>query len=119
MSSNLIQVIKQAAKDAIDAENPADLRFGTVTSVAPLQITVTPSFILPEPLLVVPEHLKNHMVDIGKMGPNGSMRPYQVMVYSGLAINDRVAMLRAKGGQHYFILGRISGGGSTIQDDLR
>lgn len=107
--SNLSTVIKKAALQAYDAGNPTDLRFGTVTNVDPLEITVTQKFVLPEEVLVVPEHLTNHTVDIGVIGTNGEETHRQMNVYEGLVLNDRVCMIRGQGGQTYYVLGRLYG----------
>lgn len=62
MSTGLIEIMKIAAMDAIENGNPADLKFGTVTSVDPLKVMINNNFILPESLLVVPEHLTDYSV---------------------------------------------------------
>lgn len=107
--SSLTNVVKRAAMQAWDAGNPTDLRFGTVTNVDPLEITVTQKFVLPEEVLVVPEHLTNHTIDIGVIGMDGEETHQQINFYQGLVLNDRVCMIRGIGGQTYYILGRLYG----------
>jgi hypothetical protein len=84
MSTGLIKVIKQASIDAMETGQPCDWRTGVVTSVSPLKVQITPQFILPSSVIVVPLRLKN---DLNK--------------------GDKVALLRQKGGQSYLILDKI------------
>lgn len=62
MSSGLLDIMKRAALDAVDAGQPCDLRTGTVKSVSPLSIQVSSQLILPEALLVVPKSLTDYEV---------------------------------------------------------
>lgn len=64
MASDLIRIIKQASLDAFNNSKPSDLRFGTVASVAPLSVRVTNEFIIPESMLIVPEHLTDREVEV-------------------------------------------------------
>ena len=64
MSTGLGTVIKQLTMDAIENSKPADLRFGTVVTEKPLSIRITNQFILPESILIVPESLTDHEVEV-------------------------------------------------------
>ena len=64
MATGLIKIIKQASMDAFNNSKPSDLRFGTVASVAPLSVRVTNEFIIPESMLIVPEHLTDREVEV-------------------------------------------------------
>lgn len=102
MSSGLIAIIKRAALDAIDNAQMCDLRYGTVVSINPLKVQITNLFTIPEGLLVIPEHLTDHKVEVIIDGDT------QTMTIKGLLkIGDKVALLRKQGGQSYFILDRI------------
>lgn len=84
MSTGLVKVMKMAAIDAMETGQPCDLRTGVITSNNPLKVQITPQFILPKSVLIVPLRLKD---DLHK--------------------GDKVALLRQKGGQSYFILDKI------------
>ena len=84
MSTGLVKGIKMAALEAMETGQPCDLRTGVITSTNPLKVQITPQFILPQSVLLVPLRLKNDL-------HNG----------------DKVALLRQKGGQSYFILDKI------------
>lgn len=90
--ANLLQLIKQAAKDAVEASNPVQVHFGTVLSEEPLEVQVDQRFILPAAALVVPESLGRYE---GR----------------GLTAGDRVLLIRVQGGEKYVILDRVVSGG--------
>lgn len=64
MASGLVNLIKQAAVDAMNNEQMTDLRFGTVVSTNPLKVRVTNQFTIPEELLIVPEHLTDYEKEV-------------------------------------------------------
>lgn len=80
--------IKLLARQERDSSNPTDLRYGVVISDRekgePLEIRITPTFILPLALLIVPTRL------VGTLDRG-----------------DRVALLRESGGRKYFILDKF------------
>lgn len=124
MATGLIELIKRASLDAIDANQMCDLRYGTVTSVSPLKVRVTNQFTIPQSLLIVPEHLTDHDVSVtvswntdSKSGGSGEdsfashnhavSGKKSMRVHGALKKGDKVALLRKTGGQSYFILDRI------------
>ena len=128
MATGLIDIMKRAAMDANDASNPTDLRYGTVTKVNPLEIKVTSTFVLPEQIIIIPEHLTDYEVEITTSGygwitdprAGGSGEPaYEshdhdinqtrktVMVHNALKVGDRVALIRERGGRKFFVLDRF------------
>jgi len=60
----LIDVIKQASIDAMEANNPVAIMFGVVTKVSPLEINVEQRFTLTEEFLVFTERVRQYEVDI-------------------------------------------------------
>ncbi len=64
MASGMLNLIKQAAIDAVNNEQMTDLRFGTVVSTDPLKVRVTNQFTIPEELLIVPEHLTDYEKEV-------------------------------------------------------
>lgn len=110
--------VKLLAQQVNDAGKPADLRYGTVTKISPLEIHITSTFILPKELLIVPEHLTDHEVKISTSGygwvtdsadghTHGINQTRTVKVYNALKVGDRVALMRESGGRKYFILDRF------------
>ena len=64
MSTGLVQVMKQAALDAVENSKPADLKLGTVATEKPLSVRITNQFVIPEKLLIVPQHLTEYELEI-------------------------------------------------------
>ena len=50
---NMVQMVKQAAMEAVRAGKPAELRFGTVVSVSPLEIRIDQKSPLRGPQLIL------------------------------------------------------------------
>lgn len=132
MASGLIEIMKRAAMDANENSKPCDLRYGTVTAVSPLKIQITNQFILPESILIVPEHLTDyerevtidwatenytHTHTIGTPHGAGSCSSdththavkgkKKMTVHGALKVGDKVAILRQSGGQFYYVLDRL------------
>lgn len=129
MATGLIDVMKRAAIDANESNKPADLRFGTVTSTSPLKIQVTNQFILPESILIVPEHLTDYEIKVtvkdeyewatkNRSGGGGdasfashnhdiAFNEKKILVHGALKLGDKVALMRKQGGQFYYVLDRL------------
>lgn len=128
MASGLVKIIKEVAMDAVDNANMSDLRFGVVISSSPLKVRVTNQFIIPETMLIVPQHLTDYEIEITTT-PYGWATEYEsggsdaasfashshkinqtkktLKVHGALKVNDKVALLRKQGGQSYFVLDRL------------
>ena len=152
MATGLIDIMKRASMDAEENSKPCDLRYGTVISTNPMQIQITPQFVLPMAALIIPEHLTNRTITVGVAGTTNSSGSHThsitgktekntdepgeesapkhthtyngsaeqngehshgingqltVTIYNALKVNDKVALLRQRGGQFYFVLDRI------------
>ena len=129
MSTGLLDIVKRSALDAIENSKPCDLRYGTVISAAPLKVRVTSQFIIPESMLVVPEHLTDYEIEvtikpdyewktIDKSGGGGDasfashnhdiyFERKKIKIHGALKVNDKVVMARKAGGQHFVILDRL------------
>lgn len=82
-TKNLIQLIKQAAVEAVEASKPAVVLFGTVQSTSPLSIYLEQKRTITKGFLVVADKAKS------------------------LSTGDRVVMIRMQGGQKYIILDKV------------
>ncbi len=124
MTTGLIDIMKRAAKEMYDNEQPTDLRFGTVVSVSPLKIQVTNLFTIPQSMLVVPKHLTDYEVEVtvdwtteNKSGGSGDSAfashnhdvkgKKKIKVHNALKNGDKVALIRKHGGQSFYVLDRI------------
>lgn len=82
-NTDLLNVIKQAAMDAVRASNPTKVIQGEVTSIAPIKVKIDQKLILDEHFLVVTNEIRSNL----KKGP--------------------VLVLQQQGGQKFIILGTL------------
>lgn len=64
MSEQLLNIIKKAAKEAIDEATPSNVMFGTVTSTSPLTINVEQKLNLTSDFLVLTKNVVDYTVDV-------------------------------------------------------
>ncbi|HFU4567740.1 TPA: DUF2577 family protein [Bacillus cereus] len=91
----LSEAIKRLAANAVDAQSPMELILGDVVSVSPLSVRLNENdkLIIPEELLVWPARLDEGEDDALEEG-------------------DSVMVLAMTGGQTFYILDKVVGGGS-------
>ena len=77
----MVEIIKQAAMEAVNHYRPCDVLIGTVINLAPLEIETDSNLIIKEIFLILSK-----------------------TVSGGLMLGDRVIMMQRQGGQGYFIM---------------
>lgn len=114
MATGLIDIMKRASLDAMEANQTCDLRFGTVVSTSPLKVQITNQFTIPQSLLIVPEHLTKRTMPVAiELDPKQTSTDVSgignrlITIDNSLKVGDKVALLRKTGGQSYYILDRI------------
>ena len=116
--SNLVEVIKRVALEAVSASNPTALVIGQVTSTNPLQITVEQKLTLDEDFLIPTSNVKDHYVDVSvshkvdsttcEVSHSHSYKgKKKVLMHYGLKKDESVLLLKMQGGQKYIVLDRI------------
>lgn len=91
----LLDTIKQVAKTTNDAGSPAAFLFGEVASTLPLlTIRVDNRFNISGDAIVVMKEFKANTDGASEY-------------YYGLAVGDKVVLLRNQGGQSFLVLGRV------------
>lgn len=135
---DLIEVIQSVIQRTIKDSDLSDLVTGTVTKVTPLQITEknvsdpipAQALLLTEPVIEKKITTLKHSHQISdsytgggscsdalgavKCYENGKALPADsgyIMLNRGLAVGDKVLMLRVSGGQRYIVLSRVFEGG--------
>ena len=133
--TGLIMTMKAAAMGAVEASDPAGVFFGTVTSTAPLEITVEQKITLTEPQLTLSRNVTDFQIDMtvshwtedetahthtiidtymggGTSLPTSHRHAYTgrktITVHNGLIVGDRVILLRVQGGQNFIVLDRVA-----------
>ncbi len=114
--SSLLDLIKAAGTDAVNASNPVNILFGEILTINPLSVKVDQRFTLPADFLIVPESLTRYEVDLkhahqytddGSTSNTSEALTQKIVIRPGLAVGDKVLMLRVQGGQRYVILDKV------------
>lgn len=85
-SMNLIQIIKKAAVEAVEASNPTKILYGTVVNSTP-SIKIDQKFTITKEFIVITERMKS----------------------MNLVAGDKVILLQEQGGQKYIVLDKVGG----------
>lgn len=130
--NELVRAVKQAAIDAVKADGPMGVCFGTVTAASPLEITTDQKLVLKEAQLILTNAVRDYTVEMtvdhvtevishghqvvdtytggGSATPVDHSHPYKgrksFQVHLGLKAGEKVTMLRCDGGQKYIVLDR-------------
>ncbi|AJS59848.1 DUF2577 domain-containing protein [Paenibacillus sp. IHBB 10380] len=111
----MLDIIKQAALDAVKAGSPTAIQFGTVLSTSPLEISVDQRLTLTEAFLVVPESMMRYEIDLKHVHKMNSLPDTEdslldkIVIRTGLENGDMVILLRVQGGQQYVVLDKVVG----------
>ena len=121
---NLIEIIKQASVEAIEASNPTAFLYGTVVSETPIKINVDQRLTLDASHLVLTNLVSDFSVEVtldhvtentqGGTGDSSfAMHHHTVSgkkmmtVHLGLKEGEQVLLIRRQGGQKYIVMDRI------------
>lgn len=127
MSYDLLNIIKKASVEAIDASNPTSVLFGKVISTYPLKISIEQRMTLTQEFLILTKNVTNYEINIEMnvstentelhasiedknidMTHNHNiLKNIKVTIDNELKINDDVILLRMQGGQKYIVLDRL------------
>lgn len=100
---SLLDTQKTIVKNYVDSIKLADVVYGVVASDNPVTIKLDAyTDILPSKFIIVPEHLLKHEVE---MTCDGIKKKY--IVEPQLKSGDRVALVKALGGQRFYVIGKV------------
>ena len=100
---NLVQIIKKAALEAVEASNPANVVFGTVLSANPLSIRVDQKIILTEEFLVRSRNVTDYETEATIV----SQGRERIIIHNALAVGDKVILMKMQGGQKYVVMDKV------------
>lgn len=109
----MLNIIKQAALDAVKAGSPTAIQFGTVLSISPLEISVDQRLTLTEAFLIVPESMTRFEVDLKHVHTVPSLTTTnesltdKIVIRKGLESGDKVLLLRVQGGQQFVVMDKV------------
>lgn len=101
--SSLLQLIKRAAVEAVEAAKPCDYRIGTVISASPLKIKVSQTMEIEESFL----HLSRNVTDFQTEITIDTGTKQTCTVHNALKKGEKVLMFRKAGGKEYTVIDRV------------
>ena len=126
-ANELVDTLKRAAVEAVEAGKPVNVYFGEVVSASPLKINVEQKMILGEKQLI----LSRNVTDFKTKITAGNIKNYyytgdvnsgtapvspshvhavgtiEITVHNGLAVGDEVILIRQQEGQRFIVVDRI------------
>lgn len=123
--NELLNLIKKASTEAVEAEKPVNVCFGKVTSSSPLKILVDQKITLGKAQLVLTRNVTDFKIDVtlhdwkteDKGGGSGDpafethkhdiVGKKQMTLHHALKNGEEVVLLRMQGGQKYLVLDRV------------
>lgn len=114
-SKDIVKLIKQTAVEAVNAEKPSGIYFGTVTGSNPLKIQIDQKLILGANQLVLTQNVCDYEVPIKIDWETDEAEGHThkltgdrtVVIENGLKNGDQVILLRQQGGQKYIVLDKV------------
>ena len=130
---DMVQLVKKAAVEAVEAAKPVQFLFGQVISASPLKIQVDQKSIYTEKMLVLTRNVTEHEIDISisaqsvvishghpvtdtytgggtaqEINHNHPLKGRKkIKIHNGLVVGDWVVMARIQKGKKYVVLDRI------------
>lgn len=115
----MIQIIKQAALEAVENSSPMGIAYGIVTSVSPLEINVEQRMNIKGDMILLTSNVidKEVEVEVNDKTEDALTSPYNhIHEYKGtkkhihkkgLKVGEKVLLIRVQGGQKYIVLDRL------------
>lgn len=116
---SLIDVIKKAGVGAVNADNPVNFIFGTVSQEKPLEIEIHEKLKLTKEFLVLTERVTRYEVDLEHDHTNSGGVTTKALkdkllketpIRTGLKKGDKVVLARVQGGQQFVVLDKVVDG---------
>lgn len=122
---NMIEIIKQAALEAVDASNPSKVFYGKVVSTAPLAINIDQKYTVPKEFLVLTQKVTDYETTISikefeteenkedakleKHTHPVNIENKKVTIRNALKVGESVILLQMQGGQRYIVIDKVGG----------
>lgn len=95
--------IKEIIKGYVNNAKLSDLVLGVVTGTTPLKIKIENGLEIPEKFLIIPERLSKGIYKTEVLGEEKAVTFKDIT----LDLGHKVAMIKATGGQKYYVLDRV------------
>lgn len=124
---NAVEVVKQAAVEAVEAGKPVNIVFGTVVSASPLKIQVDQKSIYTSKMLILTRNVTNYTISMtvdhqtedtsggsGDAAFEAHHHAYtgtkSFLVLNALKAGEKVLLLRVQGGKKFVVIDRVKEG---------
>lgn len=107
--NEMIRAVKRAAIDAVNAQKPCNVFFGTVTKADPLEILVEQKMTLTAAQLVLSRNVTKHEIEVEFTPEEGLKGKKKLTLHNELKIGEKVLLLRCAGGQSFVVIDRVGG----------
>lgn len=127
-ANELVETLKRAAVEAMEAKKPVNVYFGEVVSASPLKINVEQKMVLGESQLILTRNVTDYMTtvtvqwntEIGVLSSDGKTTappPHlhgivgqkNFLMHNALEVGDEVILIRQQEGQKFIVIDRIGG----------
>lgn len=107
-----VKLVKKASVEAMEAAKPVNVYFGEVVGTSPLRINVEQKMILGESQIVLTRNVTDFKTAVTvswNTDDNSATLSgrKEITVHNGLAVSDKVLLIRQQSGQKYFVMDRI------------
>lgn len=109
--SDLLELIKEIAVNAVRAEEPMEIQYGTVKSLNPFVIDMG-EFTLEDDFLILSRTIKGLMKSKGSCHGNCAYGPGTQCRFGELKSGDTVALLKDAGGDDWLVIDAVE-----VEDD--
>lgn len=99
---DMIQIIKQAAVEAVEKNNPMRIMYGTVVSESPVSVKIDQKFTVTSAFLILTHNVSDYKTKIKIDGEEK-----EIEVKNGLKNGDRVMLMQEQGGQQFIVLDKV------------
>lgn len=120
----MVELIKQAAIEAVKESKPTSIVFGQVTSINPLKISIDQKLILTSAQLILTNNVRDYDLEMsvnhftentsGGIGePSFALHDHAYLgkktfrVHNGLILGDEVIMIQVQGGQKFIVMEKV------------
>ena len=104
--NDFLELVKQVARDAVMAEDPMEIQYGTVKSLNPFVVDMG-EFTLEDDFLVLSRTIKGLLKDKKSCHGSCSYGPGTTCRFGELKVGDTVALLKDAGGDDWLVIDAV------------